>query len=258
MVKNVKGKVVMKKYKVIRFFLNLFSVFFFIGAIAYIALSNSTEVNSSEQNVMIVAGIICIVLFILCVIFSKKLKKKIKQPIIEAQRQAAEQARLVHQQELEERNALFKCQGLHVYGLPVAEDAQVICYWCRDKVLFETSGTSFNLSFDKLTDVASKTDKEIQTANTTQEQYVSSTGRAVAGYMLLGPVGAVIGGRARKKKVSSTTTISTPETYYMILTYVDKDEVKCIALEMPYKDAAVPFVEAFNQIKPIQTKSFDL
>jgi len=45
MVKDVKGKVVMKKYKVIRFFLNLFSVFFFVGAIAYIALSNSKEVN---------------------------------------------------------------------------------------------------------------------------------------------------------------------------------------------------------------------
>ena len=112
-----------KKCKVVRFFLNLFSVFFFVGAIAYIALSNSTEVNSSEQNVMTAAGIICIVLFILCVVFSKKLKKKINQPIIMAQRQAAEQARLVHQQELEERNALFKCQGSHAYGLPVAKES---------------------------------------------------------------------------------------------------------------------------------------
>ena len=52
MIKNVKGNVVMKKCKVVRFFLNLFSVFFFVGAIAYIALSNSKEVNSAEQNVM--------------------------------------------------------------------------------------------------------------------------------------------------------------------------------------------------------------
>lgn len=248
----------MGKYKVIRFFLNLFAAFFVIGAIVYIAQSNSLGINSAEQNVMTIAGIICIVFFIFCVIFSKKLKKKIKQPIIEAKHQAAERERLECQRELEERNALFKCQGLHVYGLPVVEDAQVICYWCRDRVLFETSGTSFNLSFDKLTDVASKTDKEIQTANTTREQYVSSTGRAIAGYMLLGPVGAAIGGRARKKRVYSTITISTPETYYMILTYVDKGEVKCIVLEMPYKDAAFPFIEAFNQIKPAQTQTFDL
>lgn len=258
MIKNVKGNVVMKKYKVIRFFLNLFSVFFFIGAIAYIALSNSTEVNSSEQNVMTAAGIICIVLFILCVVFSKKLKEKINQPIIEARRQAAEQERLVHQQELEERNALFKCQGLHVYGLPVAEDAQVICYWCRDKVLFETSGTSFNLSFDKLTDVASKTDKEIQIANTTQEQYVSSTGRAVAGYMLLGTVGAVIGGRARKKKVSSTTIISKSVEHYLIFTYVDDNEVKCVAFEIFNTNDAKRFVDEFQKIKPAQAQSFDL
>lgn len=128
----------------------------------------------------------------------------------------------------------------------------------RDRVLLETSGTSFNLSFDKLTDVASKTDKEIQTATTTQQQYVSSAGRAVAGYMLLGPVGAAIGGRARKKQVSATTTISTPETYYMFFTYIDNQEVKCIALEVPYKDSAVSFVEAFKQIKPATMQSFNL
>lgn len=258
MVKDVKGKVVMKKYKVIRFFLNLFSVFFFVGAIAYIALSNSKEVNSAEQNVMTAAGIICIVLFILCVVFSKKLKKKINQPIIMAQRQAAEQARLVHQQELEERNALFKCQGSHAYGLPVAKDAATNCYWCNDRILFEASGTSYNLSFEKLTDIAIKTDSEIQTAISKQDQYVSSAGRAVAGYMLLGPLGAAIGGRARKKTVTNKTIISKSVEHYLIFTYVDDNEVKCVAFEIFNTNDAKRFVDEFQKIKPAQAQSFDL
>lgn len=247
----------MTKYKLLRFLTNLFSVFFLIGAITYFALTGS-EGAGADKSVFVILGIISLLLFALCIVISKKLKKKIKQPIIEAQQLAVEQEKLKYQKALDERNALFKCSGSHVYGLPVAEDAQIICYWCRDRVLLETSGASFNLSFDKLIDVASKTDKEIQTATTTQEQYVSSTGRAVAGYMLLGPVGAAIGGRARKKQVSATTIISMPEIHYMIFTYIDNEELKCIALEMPNKDAAVPFVEAFKQIKPATTQSFDL
>ncbi len=243
----------MKKYKILRFFTNLFSVFFLLEVFVSIALVGSQEADS-EKNIFAILGTFCFVLFIVCIVVSKKLKKKIKQPMIEAQ----QLAKLEYQKELEERNALFKCSGSHVYGLPVAEDAQINCYWCRDRVLLETSGASFNLSLDKLTDVASKTDKEIQTATTKQAQYVSSAGRAVAGYMLLGPVGAAIGGRARKKQVSATTTISTPETHYMIFTYIDNEELKCIAVEVPYKDSAVPFVEAFKQIKPATTQSFNL
>ena len=45
-----------------------------------------------------------------------------------------------------------------------------------------------------------------------QQQYVSSVGGAVGGAVLFGPLGAMIGGRAKKK--TDTTT-----TYYMIITY---------------------------------------
>ncbi len=40
----------MKKCKVVRFFSEFIFCFLFIGAIAYIALSNSKEVNSAEQK----------------------------------------------------------------------------------------------------------------------------------------------------------------------------------------------------------------
>lgn len=96
----------MKKYKILRFFTSLFSVFFLIGTIAYIALANSQE-GASDKNAFAILGTIFLVLFILCIVVSKKLKKKIKQPIIEAQRLAVEQERLKLQKELDERNAFF-------------------------------------------------------------------------------------------------------------------------------------------------------
>lgn len=152
----------------------------------------------------------------------------------------------------------FKCQGSHAYGLPVAKDAATNCYWCNDRILFEASGTSYNLSFEKLTDIAIKTDSEIQTAISKQDQYVSSAGRAVAGYMLLGPLGAAIGGRARRKTVTNKTIISKSVEHYLIFTYVDDNEVKCVAFEIFNTNDAKRFVDEFQKIKPAQAQSFDL
>lgn len=249
----------MKMYKVLRFFVNIFAAFFLIGTIFYIAMSNSVE--SVEKNAVAIAGVVFIVLFVLCVIVSKKLKKKIRRPIEEAKQKAIEVAQrklAEHQEFMRQIGASFERNGLHTYGLPVAEDVKVTCYWCKDKVLFETSGASFNLSFDKLTDVVSKTEQEIQTATSNQQQYVSSLGRAATGAVMFGPLGAVIGGRARKKNVTTTTTISSQISYYLIFTYVDNDEVKYIAIEMTSIDMTLPFIEAFKQIKPTTTQSFDL
>ena len=169
----------------------------------------------------------------------------------EAQRKLAE-----HQEFVRQIGASIEVNGSHTYGLPVAENVKVTCYWCRDKVLFESSGASFNLSFDKLTDVASKLDIDTQTFTSNQEQYVSSIGRAAAGAMVFGSLGAAIGGRAIKKNVKTTTT-SSKISHYLVFTYIDNGEVKYIIIEMP-SGSALPFVEAFKRIKPANTQSFDL
>ncbi|MEH2944892.1 hypothetical protein VSQ32_19130 [Lachnospiraceae bacterium KK002] len=54
---------------------------------------------------------------------------------------------------------------------------------------------NFELEKSKITDMCIKTDKEIQ------QQYVSSVGGAVGGAVLFGPLGAITGGRAKKKTV---------------------------------------------------------
>lgn len=66
--------------------------------------------------------------------------------------------------------------------------------------------TNITLMREKITDMVIKTDTEIQ------KQIVSSTGGAIAGAVLFGPLGAIIGGRAK--------TIKT-HTSYLIITYKD-------------------------------------
>lgn len=64
-----------------------------------------------------------------------------------------------------------------------------------DRYIFTSGTMNFELEKSKITDMCIKTDKEIQ------QQYVSSVGGAVGGAVLFGPLGAITGGRAKKKTV---------------------------------------------------------
>lgn len=108
----------------------------------------------------------------------------------------------------------------HTAGLPLAEGVECRVEYYNDKINIEGSGTNFSLSFDKVSDIAVKTDKEIQ------KSYVSSAGGAVVGGYLFGPVGAMIGGRAKEKT-------SAVLTHYLIITYTSDNEIKYIGLEIP-------------------------
>ena len=76
----------------------------------------------------------------------------------------------------------------------------------------------FELDKSKITDMCIKTDREIQ------QQYVSSVGGAVGGAVLFGPVGAIIGGRSKKK------TVKNEVHNYLIITYQSPD-IKYIGFE---------------------------
>lgn len=137
-----------------------------------------------------------------------------------------------------------------VYGLPLPEGTNVTCYWYKDKAVFEASGASFNLEISKITDITFKSDVEIQ------KQYVSSTGGAIAGGAMFGPLGAMIGGRVKEKK-SKTINI------YWIFTYTSENELKYIALDLTngsLKDRKVfgMITEEFKKMKSSQPQSFDL
>ena len=102
-----------------------------------------------------------------------------------------------------------------VYGLPFAEGTYCDILSCGDHYEFIANGTTVNLEKAKVTDVSIKTDVDVQ------KQYVSSAGGAVAGAMIAGPLGAMVGGRAKKKETRTYTR-------YLIFTYVSDGEVKYI------------------------------
>lgn len=127
------------------------------------------------------------------------------------------QIKQMYQQPLQER-ATIVSNFLHSNGLPIAIKAacQLISY--PDHYDFLSGNMKFSLAKSKVMDVTCKTETEFQ------NQYISSAGGAVVGAALFGPLGAMVGGRTKKK---TDMTIR----HYLIITYMTNNEVKYIILE---------------------------
>lgn len=98
-------------------------------------------------------------------------------------------------QEMKKAGLTLEAQLKHIKGLPVSESQICNVYSLPEKYVIEASGLTFNLEKNRVTDVCIKTQTEIS------KQAVSSIGGAVAGAVLFGPLGAIIGGRAKDRKV---------------------------------------------------------
>lgn len=136
---------------------------------------------------------------------------------------------------------MIKAAMPHMTGLPIADGTYCKIYLHPDKYVFEYKKTTYELPIDRITDVSIKTEKEVQTS------YVSSIGGAVGGAVLLGPLGAIIGGRAKKKK---TTT----RKYYLIISYKKDEKYDCITFDATGCLKAHKFVKEFSK-RPVQEKN---
>ena len=116
----------------------------------------------------------------------------------------------------------------HMAGLPIAEGAEIHLYRCKEKVIFERNQDTVELEINKVRDILIKTDVEIQ------KSYVSSAGGAVGGYVLFGPLGAMIGGRTKEKTSKSVEK-------YLIFAYEKNGETEYISLEVTNEPNAVLF-----------------
>lgn len=94
-------------------------------------------------------------------------------------------------------------------GLNLPEETLCKVTSLENDIEIEGNGIKYRLKKEKILDVCTKTNTEIE------KQYVSSIGGAVGGAVLFGPIGAMIGGRAKKKVSRSVHT-------YLIFTY-DKE-----------------------------------
>ncbi len=131
-------------------------------------------------------------------------------------------------------NVRDTCTMKHVSGLPLAANVKCTIRSYPDSFEFSSGSMKFVLEKSKITDVSIKTDWGIR------KQYVSSAGGAVAGGMLFGPLGALIGGRTKNKA-------SIEANGYLIITYIS-DEIKYIAFNVGFKmTTAKKFVREFKR-----------
>lgn len=122
----------------------------------------------------------------------------------------------------------------HVLGLPIPEGSKCNISLFPDRVTIERNGTAYNLELFKITDAVIKTETEIQ------NNYVSSVGGAMGGMMLFGPLGAVIGGRAKKKTDKVIHS-------YMIFSYTKEDTIDFISFDCTGEPKANKIVEYFDR-----------
>ena len=133
--------------------------------------------------------------------------------------------------------ALFQ----HINGLPIAENMMCLISSYPDRIEFKSGTTEIKLSRNKITDMCIQTDTKIQ------RQIVSSIGDALAGAAMFGTLGAIIGGRAKTKKIKT-------QTNYLIITYLGENE------ELKYIDfdtlkAFTSAMKLVNEFKKLNTTS---
>ena len=104
----------------------------------------------------------------------------------------------------------------------------------NDCFKFIGGGNSFELNRSKITDISVKTDVEIQ------KQYVSSAGGAIAGGIVFGPLGAIVGGRVKEKKTREVA-------YYLIFTYRSGAEISYISFEIGYNLGAIKKIDGWKK-----------
>lgn len=177
------------------------------AGIACLGVVIVTTQNPKAEN-----AIVAVVLAIVCFLLFRTPTEK------ELARKAQRTEKIQHKIEQHEQS-LRTCTMKHVNGLPIAENMDCTITSADDKFIFSSGSMHFELDKSKITDICIKTEQEIQ------EQYVSSVGGAVGGAMLFGTLGAMIGGRAKKKKVKNETH------HYLIITYQSPD-VKYIGFEI--------------------------
>lgn len=156
--------------------------------------------------ILIILGVL-IMFVILCVVMVVKTSKIRKENKLKIQKRK------------DESGAYYNTSLIHATGLPVSEGTLCDLFLCPDKVEIECNGNKFNLDKSKITDVSMKTDVEIQ------KQYVSSAGGAIAGAVMFGALGAIIGGRAKEKKSETIYT-------YLIFTYKKDEELNYISFDV--------------------------
>lgn len=148
-----------------------------------------------------------IIIFIICIL---GLIKSIDYNV-EKNREEKNKRENITKEGLEKYNAIFSTEVNHICGLPLSENSKCIMHLCNNEIVIESASNIFRLYSDKIMDMNIKTSKEVQ----------NSISGAVGGAILLGPIGAFLGGS------------STEFHRFFIIIYKNKEnKEQCISFDM--------------------------
>ncbi|OPA76620.1 hypothetical protein BVG16_15675 [Paenibacillus selenitireducens] len=125
----------------------------------------------------------------------------------------------------------------HVEGLPLAENSHCMVSVAEDKVIIEGGGTDFNIGVSQIRAAEIKTDVEI--ANIVH----SSAAKGIAGGLLFGPIGLVVGSRAMNKEKKTYS-------YYLVINYTNSAGELAVVM---FESGTDPFVakKITSKLKPL-------
>lgn len=122
----------------------------------------------------------------------------------------------------------------HTVGLSIPENTMCSLHLYSQELKVNGNGVSFNLPRNRILDIVVKSEEEIQ------KQLVSSTGGAIAGGILFGALGAMVGGRAKEKKIKTFKQ-------YLIFTYEKDGKPEYIAFDTTDNVDYIKFVSYFQK-----------
>lgn len=194
-------------------------------------LGKSTVGEMLPYFIIIAILLMVVILSFKMIIATSKIRKENKQK----------------RQNLKEEGLSIRTLLNHVNGLPIAENLPCEIFSFPNRLEFKAGTTQIKLDRSKITDMCVKTDVEIQ------NQVVSSIGGAIAGGVVFGPLGAIIGGRAKNKKTKTTNE-------YLIITYTgDQGELKYIGFDTKLNPfAASSLVREFHKLNTTQGIQIEL
>lgn len=206
-------------------------------------VTNYSHYGPLDYVIVIVVALVPFLIYFI-VVQSKKRKKKeanISETESEANQLLENSKQEKASKEVNPKSTVW-VTFIHVNGLPIAEGAKCSVYSYPDRYDFVSGTMRFSLAKSKVTDMCTRTEREIY------QQYVSSAGGAVGGALLFGPLGALIGGRVKKK-----TDVKTRK--YLIITYMTDGEVKYVGFDTTGKhSAAQKLIWEFQSYRPADTK----
>lgn len=132
-----------------------------------------------------------------------------------------------------------------VSGLPVPVNTPAQLYYFDDHIEIDAGGVEYDLALDNVQGIAVQQNVEQQT------QFVSSAGGAILGAAVAGPIGAAIGGRAKKKTTKQTN-------WYLVIHYIGKNgDPACVTFLATYALKSWDMVKLFRK-RPHQQAKIEL